>query len=81
MIRDFSLMMMVRNMSHMEKTKIYLTRLKDDGTGVLDPNDEGTLIITAPKGYEYLFEGCHTYKRNGWYYIFNPALGTRGTDD
>ena len=27
------------------KTKIYLTRLKDDGTGVLDPNDEGTLII------------------------------------
>lgn len=60
------------------KTKIYLTRLKDDGTGVLDPNDEGTLIITAPKGYEYLFEGCHTYKRNGWYYIFNPALGYNG---
>jgi xylan 1,4-beta-xylosidase len=60
------------------KTKIYLTRLKNDGTGVLDPNDEGTLIITAPKGYEYLFEGCHTYKRNGWYYIFNPALGYNG---
>lgn len=38
------------------KTKIYLTRLKDDGTGVLYPNDEGTLIITAPKGYEYLLK-------------------------
>lgn len=60
------------------KTKIYLTRLKDDATGVLDPNDKGRLIITAPKGYEYLFEGCHTYKRNGWYYIFNPALGYDG---
>lgn len=60
------------------KGKIYLTRLNDDGTGVLDPNDNGTLIITAPKGYEHLFEGCHTYKRNGWYYIFNPALGYDG---
>ncbi len=60
------------------KTKIYLTRLKDDGTNVLDPDDKGTLIITAPEGYEYLFEGCHTYKRNGWYYVFNPALGYDG---
>lgn len=60
------------------KTKIYLTRLKDDATGVMDPNDNGTLILTAPKGYGHLFEGCHTYKRNGWYYIFNPALGYDG---
>ena len=60
------------------KTKIYLTRLKDDGTGVMNPDDNGTLIVTAPEGYEYLFEGCHTYKRNGWYYIFNPALGYDG---
>lgn len=60
------------------KGKIYLTRLKDDGTGVLDPNDRGTLIITAPEGYGHLFEGCHTYKRNGWYYVFNPALGYDG---
>lgn len=60
------------------KTKIFLTRLKDDATDVLDPDDNGTLIITAPQGYEYLFEGCHTYKRNGWYYIFNPALGYNG---
>lgn len=34
------------------KTKIYLTRLKDDGTGVLDPEDDGTLILIAPEGYE-----------------------------
>lgn len=60
------------------KGKIYLTRLKDDGTGVLDLNDRGTLIITAPEGYGHLFEGCHTYKRNGWYYVFNPALGYDG---
>lgn len=60
------------------KTKIYLTRLKDDATGILEPEDKGTLIITAPEGFEYLFEGCHTYKRNGWYYIFNPALGYDG---
>lgn len=60
------------------KTNIYLTRLKDDGTGVLNPDDNGALIITAPEGYEYLFEGCHTYKRSGWYYIFNPALGYDG---
>lgn len=60
------------------KTKIYLTRLRDDGTGVYDADDNGALIITAPKGYEHLFEGCHTYKRNGWYYIFNPALGYDG---
>ena len=60
------------------KGKIYLTRLKDDGTGVLDPEDRGTLIITAPEGYGHLFEGCHTYKRNGWYYVFNPALGYDG---
>ena len=60
------------------KGKIYLTRLKDDGTGVLDPDDKGTLIITAPEGYGHLFEGCHTYKRDGWYYVFNPALGYDG---
>lgn len=60
------------------KGKIYLTRLKDDATGVLDPQDKGTLIITAPEGYGHLFEGCHTYKRNGWYYVFNPALGYDG---
>lgn len=60
------------------KGKIYLTRLKDDATGVLDPEDKGTLIITAPEGYGHLFEGCHTYKRNGWYYVFNPALGYDG---
>lgn len=60
------------------KGKIHLTRLKDDGTGVLDPKDKGTIVITAPKGYEYLFEGCHVYKRNGWYYVFNPALGYDG---
>lgn len=60
------------------KTKIYITQLKDDATGVQDANDKGTLIITAPKGYEHLFEGCHTYKRNGWYYLFNPALGYDG---
>lgn len=60
------------------KTKIYLTRLKDDATGVMNPDDNGTLILTAPEGYGHLFEGCHTYKRNGWYYIFNPALGYDG---
>ena len=60
------------------KGKIYLTRLKDDATGVLDPADKGTIIITAPDGYGHLFEGCHTYKRNGWYYVFNPALGYDG---
>ena len=60
------------------KGKIYLTRLKDDATGVLDPADRGKLIITAPEGYGHLFEGCHTYKRNGWYYVFNPALGYDG---
>ena len=52
--------------------------MKDDATGVLDPQDKGTLIITAPEGYGHLFEGCHTYKRNGWYYVFNPALGYDG---
>lgn len=46
--------------------------------GVLDPADRGKLIITAPEGYGHLFEGCHTYKRNGWYYVFNPALGYDG---
>lgn len=60
------------------KNRIYLTRLKDDATGVLDSEDKGTLILTAPEGYGHLFEGCHTYKRNGWYYIFNPALGYDG---
>lgn len=60
------------------KGKIYITRLKDDATGVMDQDDEGTLIIDAPEAYHYLFEGCHTYKRNGWYYIFNPALGYDG---
>ena len=60
------------------KGKIYLTRLKDDATGVFDPADRGKLIITAPEGYGHLFEGCHTYKRNGWYYVFNPALGYDG---
>lgn len=60
------------------KGKIYLTRLKDDATGVLDSADKGKLIITAPEGYGHLFEGCHTYKRNGWYYVFNPALGYDG---
>ena len=60
------------------KGKIYLTRLKEDATGVLDPADRGKLIITAPEGYGHLFEGCHTYKRNGWYYVFNPALGYDG---
>ena len=60
------------------KGKIYLTRLKDDGTGVMNQEDKGTVVITAPKGYEYLFEGCHTYKREGWYYVFNPALGYDG---
>lgn len=60
------------------KGKIYLTQLKEDATGVLDSEDKGTLIITAPEGYGHLFEGCHTYKRNGWYYVFNPALGYDG---
>ncbi len=59
------------------KGKIYLTRVKDDGTGV-DPNAEDKLIIIPPKKYTYLFEGCHMYKRNGYYYIFNPALGYNG---
>jgi Beta-xylosidase len=58
--------------------KICITRLKDDATGVLDPNDKGTQIITAPEGYGRYFEGCHTYKKNGWYYVFNPALGYNG---
>ena len=60
------------------KGKIYLSRLNDEGTGLMDPKDPGKLIITAPKEYGHLFEGCHTYKRNGWYYIFNPALGYDG---
>ncbi len=59
------------------KTKIYLTRVKDDATGV-DSDAEDKLIIKAPEGYGHLFEGCHMYKRNGYYYIFNPALGYDG---
>lgn len=58
--------------------KILITRIKDDGTDVLDTNDDGTLIITAPENYARYFEGCHTYKRNGWYYVFNPAMGYDG---
>ncbi|MCR4033692.1 MULTISPECIES: family 43 glycosylhydrolase [Flavobacterium] len=58
--------------------KILITRIKDDGTDVLNPDDNGTLIITAPENYSRYFEGCHTYKRNGWYYVFNPAMGYDG---
>ena len=57
---------------------IYITRLKDDATGVMDSTDTGQLIITPPKEYSHYFEGCHTYRRDGWYYVFNPALGYDG---
>ena len=57
---------------------IRITRLKDDGTEIMTPGDKGTIILNAPKEYRLYFEGCHTYKRNGWYYIFNPSQGYNG---
>lgn len=58
--------------------EIRITRLNDEGTGIMTPGDKGTVILQAPEKYRLYFEGCHTYKRNGWYYIFNPAQGYNG---
>lgn len=60
------------------KNEIRLTRLNDEGTGLMTPGDKGTVILRSPEKYSLYFEGCHTYKRNGWYYIFNPAQGYNG---
>lgn len=58
--------------------EIRITRLNDEGTEIMKPGDKGTVILNAPSKYRLYFEGCHTYKRNGWYYIFNPAQGYNG---
>lgn len=60
------------------KNEIRLTRLNDEGTEIMTPGDKGTVILRSPEKYSLYFEGCHTYKRNGWYYIFNPAQGYNG---
>ena len=57
---------------------IRITELNDEGTEIRTPGDKGTIILKAPEGYRLYFEGCHTYKRNGWYYIFNPSQGYSG---
>ena len=57
---------------------ICITELNDEGTEIKTPGDKGTVILKAPEGYRLYFEGCHTYKRNGYYYIFNPAQGYNG---
>ena len=58
--------------------EIRVTRLNDEGTEVMTPGDKGKVVLSAPEGCRLYFEGCHTYKRNGWYYIFNPAQGYNG---
>ncbi len=55
-----------------------ITRLNDEGTELMTPGDKGTVILRSPDKYRLYFEGCHTYKRNGWYYIFNPSQGYNG---
>ena len=57
---------------------IRITELNDEGTEIKTPGDKGTVILRATEAYHLYFEGCHTYKRNGWYYIFNPAQGYSG---
>lgn len=57
---------------------ISITELNDEGTEVKTPGDKGTVILRAPESHRLYFEGCHMYKRNGWYYIFNPAQGYNG---
>lgn len=60
------------------QNSIHITELNEDGTEIKTPGDKGTVILRAPEGYSLYFEGCHTYKRNGWYYIFNPSQGYNG---
>ena len=57
---------------------ISITELNDEGTEIKTPGDKGTVILRAPESHRLYFEGCHMYKRNGWYYIFNPAQGYNG---
>ncbi len=57
---------------------ICITELNDEGTEVRTPGDKGTVILRAPDSHHLYFEGCHMYKRDGWYYIFNPAQGYNG---
>lgn len=57
---------------------IRITELNDEGTEIKTPGDKGTVVIKAPDTHRLYFEGCHTYKRNGYYYIFNPAQGYNG---
>lgn len=57
---------------------IRITRLRDDGTEIMTPGDKGTVILRAPESHHLYFEGCHMYKHNGYYYIFNPAQGYNG---
>ncbi len=58
--------------------EIRITRLRDDATEIMTPGDKGTVILRAPESHRLYFEGCHMYKHDGWYYIFNPAQGYNG---
>lgn len=57
---------------------VRITRLRDDGTEIMTPGDKGTVIIHAPETHHLYFEGCHMYKHNGYYYVFNPSQGYDG---
>ncbi len=58
--------------------EIRITRLRDDGTEIMTPGDKGTVILRAPETHHLYFEGCHMYKHDGYYYIFNPSQGYNG---
>ncbi|RPJ06839.1 MAG: glycosyl hydrolase 43 family protein, partial [Spirochaetaceae bacterium] len=53
------------------KSILHLSRMKPDGTGLLD---DGRHIFDGTKKHPTI-EGPKLYKRNGWYYIFAPAGG------
>jgi beta-xylosidase len=59
---------------------IKIIRLRDDATDIMEENGKGTEIYKAPKEYAHVFEGCHMYKRNGYYYVFNTAKGYDGIE-
>ncbi len=60
------------------KNDICVTELNDEGTEIKTPGDRGTVVLRSPAPYRLYFEGCHVYKRNGWYYVFNPSQGYNG---
>jgi len=55
------------------KSILHLSRMKPDGTGLLD---EGVHIFDGNLNHPTI-EGPKMYKRNGYYYIFAPAGGVK----